>query len=139
MLLDVCLLRNILHVSFWSYHPFSLLTAISPAPTVTMKFSTPSLTFLVISPVLASLAVSPVANQLMRRVDECSVFSLQFPSSLDSPCGTGYVLPGCTCCPGGQIGCALPAVCTLGTIGNYICEVPSSSGTQCTAGSKPCG
>jgi hypothetical protein len=105
-----------------------------------MKFPTPSLIFFVISPVLASLAMSPRSNALERRTGECYVVSLQFPSSIDHPCGDGYVVGNCNCCPNGQIGCLSPAVCTIGSAGNYFCEIPSGSGTgQCAAGEKICG
>ena len=95
----------------------------------------------VISPVLASLAMSPWTNTLERRTGECYVVSLQFPNpALDTPCGTGYVIGNCNCCPNGQIGCLSPAVCTLGSVGNYICAIPSGPGTaQCGVGETPCG
>jgi hypothetical protein len=85
--------------------------------------------------------MSPWSNTLVRRTGECFPVFLQFPNpALDHPCGTGWVLGECNCCPSGQIGCLPPAVCTLGSVGNYICAFASSSGpASCAAGRKQCG
>jgi hypothetical protein len=138
---------RILFAWFCLYLP---LAAVFSVPIVTMKFLTPSLTFfaisavlgsLAVSPVLASLATSPRTNALLRRTGECYVVTLQFPNPItDHPCGTGYVIGNCNCCPSGQIGCLSPAVCTLGSTDNYVCAIPSGSGSaQCAPGEVPCG
>lgn len=105
-----------------------------------MKFLTPSLTFFAISPVLGSLAMSPWTNTLVRRTGECWPVFLLYPTpGVDQPCGSGYVVGNCNCCPSGQIGCISPAVCTLGSFGIYICAIPGSSTAQCAAGEEACG
>jgi hypothetical protein len=77
----------------------------------------------------------------VRRTGEYFPIFLQFPNpALNHPCGTSYVLGECNYCPSGQIGCLPPAVCTLGSVGNYICAFASSSGpAQYAARRKKCG
>jgi hypothetical protein len=95
-------------------------------------------------------------NTLVRRVDECLPEFLEYPSSVNVPCGNNlWLQAGCVCCPSKDLGCASPAVCTQGlTAGLYICAVSGSgnsgsgnsgsgtsgSGTsQCIAGQQVCG
>lgn len=108
-----------------------------------MKVLSPSLIFFAISPVLASGVMSSWTNALVRRANECYPVSLQFPGPDDHPCGLGYTIGNCNCCPDGLIGCLSPvAVCAPGLVGNYVCVASSGSGTitpQCFAGDTPCG
>jgi hypothetical protein len=101
-----------------------------------MKFFTPYLTFIVISPVLGFLEISPLPNTLMRRA-ECYVVSVDpVIPGLDHPCGNGYVVGNCNCCPDGRIGCLPGSVCTIVAGGSYGCATPT---LQCASGLKACG
>jgi hypothetical protein len=109
-----------------------------------MQFFTPFLIINAISPVLATGVVSQWANTLVRRTGECYPVPLQFPGPDAHPCGGGYTLGNCNCCPDGRTGCLSPiAACSLGPVGNYVCVATSGSGTttptQCFVGHEPCG
>jgi hypothetical protein len=109
-----------------------------------MQFFTPVLIINAISPVLATGIMSPWANTLVRRTGECYPEPLQFPGPDARPCGGGYTLGNCNCCPDGRTGCLSPiAACSLGPIGNYVCISTTGAGTitpaQCFARHEPCG
>jgi hypothetical protein len=61
---------------------------------------------------------------LSRQSVDCLPIFLQYPSDSDVQCGgeSTYVMPVCTCCPGGAIGCyAATDVCSVDALGNSLC------------------
>jgi hypothetical protein len=64
---------------------------------------------------------------LSRQSVDCLPIFLQYPSDTDVQCGgeSTYVMPVCTCCPGGAsgfIGCYTATdVCSVDALGNSLC------------------
>jgi hypothetical protein len=61
---------------------------------------------------------------LSRQSLDCLPIFLEYPSDSDVQCGgeNTYVMPVCTCCPGGAIGCYTATdVCSADAFGNSVC------------------